>query len=80
LACGVPIIGTPVGGIPDFLVERKTGLFCKVRNPEDLAGKITLLLKNKKLANTIVKNGQKMIKQKYEWSNIAKQFDEVFSR
>jgi glycosyltransferase involved in cell wall biosynthesis len=80
LACGVPIIGTPVGGIPDFLVDKKTGLFCKVRNPEDLADKIILLLKNKKLANTIVKNGQKMIKQKYEWSNITKQFDEAFSR
>ncbi len=79
LACGVPIIGTPVGGIPDFLVDRKTGLFCKVRNPEDLADKIELLLKNRKLAGAIVKNGQKMIKQKYEWSAIAKQFDGVFS-
>ncbi len=79
LACGVPIIGTPVGGIPDFLVDKKTGLFCKVHNPEDLADKITLLLKNKKLANTIVKNGQKMVKKRYEWSEVAKQFDEVFS-
>jgi len=79
LACGVPIIGTPVGGIPDFLVDRKTGLFCKVRNPEDLAEKIKLLLKNRKLSQTIVKNGQKMVREKYEWSNIAKQFDRVFS-
>ncbi len=77
LACGVPIIGTSVGGIPDFLVDKKTGLFCKVHNPEDLADKITLLLKNKKLAKTIVKNGQKMIKQRYEWSIVAKQFDGV---
>jgi glycosyltransferase involved in cell wall biosynthesis len=78
LSCGVPIIGTPVGGIPDFLVDRKTGLFCKVRNPEDLADKIELLLKNKKLASAIVKNGQKMVKQRYEWSSVAGQFDEVF--
>ncbi len=77
LACGVPIIGTSVGGIPDFLVDKKTGLFCKVRNPEDLAEKIKTLLRNKALAERIVKNGQKMVKQKYEWSSIAKQFDEV---
>jgi hypothetical protein len=37
-----------------------------------------LLLKNKKLAGNIVKNGQKMVKARYEWDNIAKQFDEVF--
>ncbi len=78
LACGVPIIGTPVGGIPDFLTDKKTGLFCKVRNPEDLAEKIKLLVKNKKLSGTIVKNGQKMIKGRYEWPVIARQFDEVF--
>ncbi len=79
LSCGVPIIGTPVGGIPDFLVDGKTGLFCGVRNPQDLAEKIGILLKNRKLAKVIVKNGQKMVKQRYEWDKIAQEFDEVFS-
>jgi len=79
LACGIPIIGTPVGGIPDFLADKKTGLFCRVRDPRDLAEKIKILLCNKPLARKIVMNGQKMIRQKYQWSNIAKQFDEVFS-
>jgi len=77
LSCGVPIVGTRVGGIPDFLVDGKTGLFCEVRNPEDLARQIIKLLKSPKLAKTIVKNGQKMIKQKYEWDLIAKMFDRV---
>lgn len=79
LSCGVPIIGTPVGGIPDFLDNEKTGLFCRVRDPADLADKIKLLLKDRKLADNIVKNGQKMIRQRYEWDMIAVQFDEVFS-
>ncbi len=78
LSCGVPIIGTSVGGIPDFLVDGRTGLFCKVRNPEDLAEKIRLLLRNKSLAQKIVKNGQKMVKERYEWAGVAKQFDRVF--
>jgi glycosyltransferase involved in cell wall biosynthesis len=77
LSCGVPIIGTPVGGIPDFLSDEKTGLFCRVRDPKHLADKITVLLKNKKLAAAIVKNGQKMIRQRYEWDKIAGQFGEV---
>jgi len=78
LSCGVPIIGTPVGGIPDFLTDKKTGLFCKVSNPEDLAEKIKILLKNKALAKKIVKNGQKMVQKRYQWDQIAHQFDEVF--
>ncbi len=77
LSCGVPIIGTRVGGIPDFLVDRKTGLYCKVRNPRDLAEKIKILLRNKSLADRIAKNGQKMVKQRYQWNQIAERFDEV---
>ena len=78
LSCGVPIVGTRVGGILDFLVDRKTGLFCEVRNPVDLANKLVLLLSNKKLSASIVKNGRAMVKSKYEWSRVAGMFDEVF--
>jgi len=80
LSCGVPIIGTPVGGIPDFLEHEKTGLMCKVRDPHDIAKQATRLLTNKKLSQAIVKTGQKMVKELYEWDNIAKQYDKVFTK
>lgn len=77
MSCGIPIIGTRVGGIPDFLIDGKTGLFCKVDDPADLARKIMLLFKDKKLKNELVKNGLSLV-QKYDWNNIAKQFDKQF--
>ena len=80
LACEVPIIGTRVGGIPDFLTDKKTGLFCKVKDPDDLAEKILLLLEDEKLAHTIGETGKKMVTEKYQWAGIAQQFDEVFKR
>ena len=76
LACGVPIIATPVGGIPDFLEDKTTGLFCNVRDSKDLAKKIELLLRNRELSRKISRNGQKMVRERYEWDSIAKQFDE----
>ena len=40
MGAGLPIIGTPVGGIVDFLKRwRKRGLFCEIDNPERLGGK-----------------------------------------
>ena len=40
MAAGLPVIGTPVGGIPDFLKDGETGLFAKVGDAEDLARKL----------------------------------------
>ena len=32
MAAKIPVIATPVGGIPDFLFDRQTGVFCKVQD------------------------------------------------
>jgi len=79
MAAGLPIIATPVGGIPDFLLDKKTGLFCQVKNPEDLAEKIKLLLADKKLYLEIQKNGLELVKQKYDWNLIAAKMKEIFN-
>ncbi len=78
MAVGVPIIGTPVGGIFDFLIDRGTGLFCQVKNSKDIAKKITEILENDSLQRTIVVNGLELVRDKYSWDNIALKIEEVF--
>lgn len=36
MAAGIPTIGTPVGGIPDFLEDGKTGMLCEPGNPQSI--------------------------------------------
>src|SRR3989338_4938460 len=79
MAAGLPVISTPVGGITDFLLDKKTGLFCQVKNPEDLAEKIKLLLADKKLYLEIQKNGLELVRQKYDWNLIAAKMKEIFN-
>jgi glycosyltransferase involved in cell wall biosynthesis len=43
-ACGVPVIGTASGGIPEFVTDGETGLLVKPGRPEDLASEINRLL------------------------------------
>lgn len=78
LSCGVPIIGTRVGGIPDFLEHEKTGLFADVGDPHDIARQIVRLFEDDTLARTIATNGQQMVKEHYEWDAIAERFDALF--
>ncbi len=80
MACGLPIIGTNVGGIPDFLKDRKTGLFCEIDNPENLAAKTKELLENKELREQIIQNGLKLVEEKYSWDKISTQMKNIFEK
>ena len=79
VGAGLPVIGTPVGGIPDFLKDNETGLFCEVDNPKDLAEKIKTLMTNEVLAKRIAENGRQLVLEKYDWNNIAKQMQNTLS-
>ncbi|PIS04800.1 MAG: hypothetical protein COT81_04605 [Candidatus Buchananbacteria bacterium CG10_big_fil_rev_8_21_14_0_10_42_9] len=78
MAVGVPVVGTKVGGIPDFLEDRKTGLFCEVSNPQSIAEKIEELLNDKALRGTIVKSARELIEKYYGWDQISQSMDKVF--
>lgn len=80
MAVEVPVIATPVGGIPDFLTDGKTGWFCEVRNPKSIAEKIKYVLgdKNKVKVNKVIDNARQMVEEKYNWDKIAKDMRGVF--
>ena len=80
MAVGLPIIGTPVGGIPDFLKDDETGLFCKVGNPNDIAEKIIKLLENGELRNKLAENGRRLVEEKYDWDIIVGEFREIYGK
>ena len=80
MAAGLPVIGTSVGGIPDFLEDRKTGLFCRVRNPQNIAGKVKELLSDNELRRVIIDNGWALVEKKYSWFKISQQMDQIFKK
>ena len=81
MAAGLPVVATPVGGIPDFLEDGKTGWFCKVRDPDSIAEKIKYILdeKNKEEVERVVKNAKKMVEEKYNWDSISVKYKEIFN-
>ena len=82
MAAGLPVIATPVGGIPDFLKDGETGLFCEVNNPESIAKQVKRLIEDDVLRSKIIENAKKMVKEKYDWDLVASEmkvrvFDKV---
>lgn len=79
MAAKVPIVGPAVGGIPDFLTDKVTGLICCAEDSEDIAQKIATLLEDEDLRQNIIKNAQDLVWQKYDWNQIAKEYEKFYA-
>lgn len=51
-----PVVGSRLGGIPDFVIDGKTGLLFRASSADDLAEKIIYLLVNKGISVEMGKN------------------------
>lgn len=81
MAVGLPIIGTEVGGIVDFLVDGKTGLSCRVNDPKDIAQKVGIIKSDSNLRLELVKNAKKLVAERYDWEHIVGRFkSEIFDK
>ncbi|OGN25621.1 MAG: hypothetical protein A3B12_00510 [Candidatus Yanofskybacteria bacterium RIFCSPLOWO2_01_FULL_44_88] len=78
MAMGVPVIGTPVGGILDLIKNQETGLLCEVGNPKDIAAKIQTILNDDILKQRLIANAKQHVANNYDWDLIASRFRELF--
>jgi len=77
MAQSKPVIGTTGGGIPEIIHHNKNGFLIKPWNKADLIKKLVLLLRDKKLAKKLGKNGKETA-EKYSYKILAKELIGVF--
>lgn len=61
MACGLPVIGTNVGGIPEGIENGVNGFIVPPKNDNELAKKLEILIKNKDLRKEFGNNSLKKI-------------------
>ena len=77
MAAGIPVIGTPVGGIPDFLTHEQTGLLVPPDDPEALEKSISRLCSDPELKQNIVQEAWNLAQEKYSWDVVAKSMNNL---
>jgi glycosyltransferase involved in cell wall biosynthesis len=78
MAYGLPIVSTPVGGIPDAVVDGEIGFLVQPGDVDAIAQKIILLLRTPELRNNMgVKARERAIK-KFELSSVLEQLFAVY--
>ncbi len=78
MAARIPVIATNVGGIPDFLEDGVTGLFCEVKNPRSIAEKISLLFNDREMSGALIENAARMVAEKYDWNLVTEKMYSIF--
>jgi glycosyltransferase involved in cell wall biosynthesis len=82
MAFGLSVIGTPVGGIIDFLKDGETGWLVPPNDPQVLAEKIKFITKeeNEAQVEEVIKKARSLVEEKYNWVKIAEEMDSLLSR
>ncbi len=78
MACGVPVLATPVGIVPDVIKDKKSGRIIDW-NAEDMAEKAIDLLNNSDEYQLFQKNGLEIVKQFEKESSIRNYADKIKS-
>ena len=78
MACGLPVIGSNIGGIPDIIRDRETGLLVPQKDIHQLSIAMKELIENKDLMEKIANNGYQMVKNKFSWEKIARDYIDCY--
>jgi glycosyltransferase involved in cell wall biosynthesis len=77
MACGTPVVGFEVGGIPEMIDHLETGYLAKYKSAEDLANGIFWTLFEADYQQ-ICNNSRKKVIEKYSESVVAAQYEKVY--
>ena len=80
MASKTPIVASAVGGIPEVITHKKTGLLVKPNDSLQLSYAILGLLNDKDLAKSLALNAQLNVEKTYAWRAISQQFMTLFKQ
>lgn len=77
LSCGIPVVGSAVGGTPDIVVPGVNGELFEAENVGDLVAKLDRILGDGAYRRRLADASLPSVKQ-HRWSEISLQFEELF--
>ena len=78
MASGLPIVASPVNGIPFEMKENENGFFAEYGDIPALKKQILKLINNRKISEKISANNQKKA-ESYDWEDISKRYLKEYS-
>jgi glycosyltransferase involved in cell wall biosynthesis len=80
MALGKPVIATRGGGTSEAVADGRNGYLINPEDPEQLAEKITLLLNDIPLRETLGRYGKEIAREKFDLANMTKQYEAIYHK
>jgi glycosyltransferase involved in cell wall biosynthesis len=77
MACGTPVLATPVGGIPSFIINGETGFILEDNSPYCITSNIIRILDNKKPVE-VIRNAYQLVQNDFTFEKRVEEFKTIF--
>jgi len=78
MACGTPVLATPVGAIPDIIKDGETGFIMENNSPECIAQNIIRALKHPDLEQ-IARNARALVEREFTFKKVVERYREILN-
>lgn len=78
MACGVPVIGTNVGGIPEVISDGETGYICELGDIDSIVDKAIHLLNEEELHHQFSQNSIQKVYHHFHGEKIVQQYENLY--
>ena len=80
LACGLPVVATAVGGVPDLVQEGETGFLRRAEDVEGLADCVGTLLRDDQLQRDLGASGRRYARERFGLDRLASDLEAIYTR
>ncbi|WP_424162702.1 N-acetyl-alpha-D-glucosaminyl L-malate synthase BshA [Bacillus amyloliquefaciens] len=78
MACGVPCIGTNIGGIPEVIKDQVSGFLVEVGDIQAASEKALEILEDKQLSKRLTDHALKMAETEFSSQRIVSQYERIY--
>jgi N-acetyl-alpha-D-glucosaminyl L-malate synthase BshA len=80
MSCGLPVIATSVGGIPEIVDDGVNGFLVPPKHPEAIAEKILELNANGELRTRLGEAARRTVLERYTADKVVRQYEETYEK
>jgi len=77
MACGLPVVATRVGVLPEIIEDGTNGFVVDAKSPYEIADKLLTIMQSDELYEKMSVNGKKIV-EKFSWNNITEIIEGVY--